>query len=551
MRQSDDKILMYGDADAIKEFVFETSSLPQIRGGSQLLLECENKIPSLAEKAGGEIIYCNGGGFLLEISKNFAEKLKQDIERVYLDTMLVSTVTIAYEQNVLPPLTHAPEDGWAARLRVALPEQVAQPDDDFDRRVSFLAARVREAKAQKREAPFFEALPFGQRCQACGKRMAVQAVPRPEPEDRTAVENIALCPVCFKRHEEGKLGKGQTRGKFNQDFQKYTSPKASQAPDLDHLVRSAHRNYLAFIYADGNDIGSLLLKVKNREEYEALSDALREGMKNALFGTLKKVCAKALVEEEYWPFEIVNVGGDDVTLLIQAGYAWEVAVKFLEYFEQEIEERLSKKLGYRPDGWPQRITASCSIAIAHANYPMRYLEKLAEGLLKEAKRRAKKEPNHPKSAMNFLWLPNPVTSETVRPLMARYQHNNDTNIELTARPYSLDQARQIMTLAEKASQWSRSQRHLWGEAVKQGMWVSLNTIYYNIAHRNDESRKCLTEFLGEVGQVTQANHPANMTPTLWQQDLDENVYRTALLDVLELAELRAIRPDVKEEEVEA
>jgi len=38
MAQSE-MVLLHGDVDAIKEYVFETSSLPQIRGGSQILIE--------------------------------------------------------------------------------------------------------------------------------------------------------------------------------------------------------------------------------------------------------------------------------------------------------------------------------------------------------------------------------------------------------------------------------------------------------------------------------------------------------------------------------
>ncbi|MDH7490605.1 MAG: hypothetical protein QHH80_14015 [Anaerolineae bacterium] len=62
-------LLLAGDVDAIKDFVFETSSLPQIRGGSDLLLKCEEEIRTgLQRRFNYEVIYCGGGSFLLEVS---------------------------------------------------------------------------------------------------------------------------------------------------------------------------------------------------------------------------------------------------------------------------------------------------------------------------------------------------------------------------------------------------------------------------------------------------------------------------------------------------
>jgi hypothetical protein len=541
MPQSDDKVLLHGDADAIKEFVFETSSLPQIRGGSQLLIECERKIQTLIKDLGGEKIYCGGGSFLFEVPKTQAETLKQEIESIYHETTLASTVTVVYEPNVPTSPLKAPEDGWAVRLWNTLPKQSFQPDGQFAQRISILAYYVRAAKTFRQNAPFFESLPFGQRCEVCGKRMAVHQEYRQEPGSRNIPgEPIALCPVCLKRHQEGVIGKAQTRGKFNESFQEYAAPKANQAPDLDHMIRD-RRNYLAFVYADGNDIGELLQKAKNREEYRALSQAFEKGTRNALFDTLREVCGSVLDETgRYWPFEIVNIGGDDVTLLIQAGYAWEVAVKFLIRFEEEMQRHLA--------GRSEKVTASCGIAIADANYPMRYLEQLATDLLQQAKKKAKAQPDKLQSVLDFLWLPNPITSEHAEPLLSRYKYEmNGELIELIARPYTLDQAKQIMEQAISASDWPRTQRHQWGAALERGLWVSLNTIHYNIARRKEEDRHQLVRLLNDVGAIIGADYPSSVARTMWQLDQD-GIARTALLDVLELAELRSMRPDVKTQE---
>ena len=551
MEQNEHRVLLHGDVDAIKEFVFETSSLPQIRGGSQLLLKCEDEVEKKVKELDGDKIYCSGGSFLFKVPAGKAKEAKDAIENIYLERTLTATVTVTFERGSLPPGPgNPPQDGWAKRLWDA--HQESHQSGDFARRVAFLSAQVRQAKAQKHSAPFLEAFPFGRRCEACGKRVALEEVPRYEPEEEEQIppEMIALCPVCLRRHRTGvKSKEHKVRGRFNERFSQKHQPAARQPPDLDHLVKSAHRKYVAFLYADGNDIGKLLQQVSSEQEFKALSEALEEGTRQTLFEALQQVCAQELQKGSgHWPFEIVNIGGDDVTLLIQAGYAWEVAVKFLEEFETRVQGLVQDKLGYWPDGWPEKITASCGIAIADVKHPVHYLEYLASDLLKKAKQEAKMDKENPQSAITFLWLPNPVAAEKAEPLMSYYRRGNE---RLTARPYTLKWARELTDLVQEASHWPRSLRYRWGEALEHGMWVSLNTVYYDIARRKKEKREQLNRFLSEVSKLAmqQTYHTAPPGP-LWQpyQTSKESGWRTAMLDVLELAELRAMRPDVREGE---
>lgn len=532
-----DFVLLAGDVDAIKEFVFETSSLPQVRGGSQILIECEESVSRYVQDQGGREIYCSGGRFLFEVPVERAEEIKTHIERIYLKETLIATVTVVYEDSPSLPVSKGPTDRWAGRLWQAA--QYIMLDGSFAHRLSALDSCLREAKYNKAQLPFYEAWPFGKRCESCGKRMAVCEMFRRAPGDRQHKERFKVCSVCQNKHNKGLKGQQATRGKFNQLFQEQFGPRALQAPDLDHLVETAQRKYLAFLYADGNDIGGLLAKVRIKDHYQVLSRALQEGTRRALFDALYSVCEKPLQQEGHWPFEIINVGGDDVMLLIQAGYAWEIAVEFLERFEREIRQRVQSEFQRWPQGWPEKITASCGIVIADVGYPMRYLELLVGGLLKRAKKVAK-EKSEPQGAVDFLWLPNPITGERVEPLTSYYQREGRS---LTARPYSLEQARRLVNLVQQASEWPRSQRYQWGEALEKDIWVSVNAIYYNIARHSVEQRKQLAQFLSDVGSLLSVN--GNEPGPLWKLD-EKNIWRTALLDVLELAELRGMRSDVPE-----
>jgi hypothetical protein len=533
-------ILLHGDADAIKEYVFETSSLPQIRGGSQLLVECEEEVKKQLQAFGGSEIYCSGGSFLFALPSDQAETAKRAVERVYLEKTGAATVTVVYEQNLPPDPPDAPPTGsWAQRLWQAYLVQDGNnktPPTPFARRVAFLAGQLREAKSQKGRSPFWEAPPFGLRCDLCGKRVAAEIWRSPEGEEKR------LCPVCWTRYKAGRGG-----GQFNERFKEWAEHQgltiAAQHPvDLDHLVQSARSHqYLAFLYADGNDIGGLLQRVSDEKELQGLSKILRSAAEEALFEALGKVCGQALSGAGYWPFEIVHIGGDDVTLLIQAGYAWEVAVEFLERFEQKLNQGLRDKLE-KLAGW--RITASAGITVADPKYPIRYLEKLAADVLKKAKKRAKENPHIPCSAVNFLWLPNPVAAESADPLLAYYEPRKD--VALTTRPYTLEQARSLVDLAEQATKMPRSLRHRWAEALEKGLFVSLNSVYYDIGRRKAEERQAFQGFLQDLGTLTSVQGIKEPPAPLWKYDTSAEKWRTALLDVLELAELRATRPDVEE-----
>jgi CRISPR-associated protein Cmr2 len=540
MSQNTSTILLHGDADAIKEYVFETSSLPQIRGGSQLLVECEEGVKKQLQVFGGSEIYCSGGSFLFALPSDQAEAAKRAVERVYLEKTGAATVTVVYEQNLPPdPPDISPTNSWAQRLWQASLVQDGDnktPPTPFARRVAFLAGQLREAKAQKGQAPFWEAPPFGLRCDLCGKRVAAEIWRSPEGEEKR------LCPVCWTRYKAGRGG-----GQFNERFKEWAEHQgltiAAQHPvDLDHLVQSARSHqYLAFLYADGNDIGGLFQRVSDEKELQGLSKILRSAAEEALFEALGTVCGQALRSADYWPFEIIHIGGDDVTLLIQAGYAWEVAVEFLERFEQKVNQGLRDRLE-RLTSW--KITASVGIAVADSKYPVRYLETLAADVLKKAKRRAKENPHTPCSAVNFLWLPNPVAAESADPLLAYYEPRKD--VALTTRPYTLEQARSLVALAEQATKMPRSLRYRWAEALEKGLFVSLNSVYYDIGRRKAEERQAFQGFLQDLGTLTSVQSTEEPPAPLWKYDISAGKWRTALLDVLELAELRATRPDVEE-----
>lgn len=537
---------LVGDVDSIKDFVLETSALPQIQGGSELLLDCESQIKARYKD---QVIYCGGGAFLLKVAAHEAPSIKNSLEQLYYESTLVASVTIAHEGE-LPPMASdwRPEglDGWAGRLLRATPPSGG---DSFAWRMVRLQARLREAKDERWHAPFYQALPFGQRCTRCGKRMA--AYERRELGER-------LCPVCYLRDEAGrgrrKIIHGvEVRGRFNQEFWsehgKNVPPGKRQAEDLDHLVEAAPRKYLAYLYADGNEIGRLLHGAQSTGHYEALSTALTQGTKAAVYQAIEGVCLRPLPHAQRWPFHILNVGGDDVVVLLQGGLAWEVAIRFLESFEREVT-RLAKntltKAGLAwPEGWPDPITASCAVVVADVKHPVRYLERRAGALIKEAKQVARETGM---SALTFLWLPTPVVSESGRPLVELSGDGEPRRI--LGRPYTLRQAQELQKAVHEIVRWPRSLRHRWQEALHRGVLYSTAIIAYDIARRGERVATAATiERLANLF-ATKGGATA-LSPPVWvavhDPDTGGDLWKTALFDALQLAELEAMRPGSQEE----
>lgn len=553
-------VLLAGDVDAIKEFVFETSFLPQIRGGSQLLIDCEKEIKEYVRGIkGGKTIYCEGGSFLVEMPFGEIEKAKCDIENIYLRKTHTVTVTQASEQEIFPHEKAAllnlegskQLDRFASRIFVAATQQEFKKDS-YGLRTLFLSGKVRERKLTKRNAPFWEALPFGDRCDCCGKRMASGVVPLKRSGEAEPREILKVCKVCQNKHDKGRSGEEGTRGKFNEAFSRFLECqdlkiRSKQPRDLDDLVKTAKRNYLAFIYADGNNIGDLLSHANSEEDYRAISNGLSEGTESSLFNALYSVCGPAIRKDGYWPFEIINVGGDDVTLLIQAGYAWEVAIQFLENFRKKVPACIKGKLSVNPMDW--QITASCGISIADKNYPIRFLQRLSESSLKRAKRKAKEDKDNIISAIDFLWLPNPIISENIESLSGHY-HRRDRS--LTARPYTLDDAISLHEIVKDALiQIPSTQRHIWGEALDRGINASQNVIFYNIARQSDENKRMSQELLlSKITSLITSRGNEQSKDSLWtfRKEGNKFYYCTALLDVMELTELISMRKDHGKEE---
>ncbi|MCS7224040.1 MAG: phosphohydrolase [Armatimonadetes bacterium] len=533
----DDPVCLFlGDVDSIKSFVYETNSLPEIRGASTLLTDVEECLRQLLKEH--YLLYCAGGGFLAIVKADQAESLKDQIENLYQTKTHLATITVVLSEPVRykdlnhgpivgeEGLSEGPKQGVAQDLLIShLPSPPAKPVKGFGEWLTFLVALLRREKRRKTIAPFIEALPFQQRCQSCGKRPASQ---------RDPVTADWLCSWCQIKRERGR----KQRTAFTENFAQWVKEEkgigeiGARPEDLDQLAGPEGK--IALLYADGNNMGDLLRWVSHPDDFQKVSSALINGTKDALFRGLFETFGPERLSESPLPFEIIAIGGDDLVVVTRASAGWLLALRVLQNFQNHPQIRQIIQILNLPGTVP--LTMSAGLVIADVKYPVRFLFDLATGLLRKAKSLAKQQPE---GTLCHLWLRDPVVSENPDDILQPLFHFQTEQIRysLTARPYTVKEGFSLLEQAKVLASFPSSQRRLIAESLPRGILFSVNTTLYQAARMGERSRE-LTDALNQLSQILTQRGGARKGVEFWVFD-PSGECQTALLDALELVELNA------------
>lgn len=534
-------VFLMADVDAIKSYVYETRALPEIRGGSEILQEIEEEIRGmfrgqLAEEC---LLYCGGGGFLAVLPASEAEKWASEIERLYPERTGIATVTVVtsspvgYEEIARGLSPHDTEsvmdltgEGVALDLLFSHFEAMVgerKKRKNFGELVAYLASKLQQKKREKYTAPFFATFPFQARCTSCGKRAG-------EREDLDEL----LCGICFTKREKGR----EQKRTFVEHFAAFLgekgipfSPEGFRYPkDLDDLTGG--KECLALFYADGNNMGDILQKAPSPAFFRHFSETIKKITREALFSAFVETFGpKVLCDSgRPLPFEIVALGGDDVVAIVPGSAGWALALHFLEAFE-EHEDRHRLQGEMEAIGITTHLSMSAGLAIADLKYPVGFLLDITEGLLKRAKRLARDTQG---STLCHFWLRSSVLVEGGEKLLATL-YECPKGIVLTARPYTLEDARKLTAIARHILDTgvAATQLRSFAEVLESGVPASLNFILYQVARMREEKKKKLIDALRELGTLA-----GGSGMFFWAKK--DGHWVTALLDVLELIEIGAL-----------
>lgn len=526
--------IILGDVDQVKSYVYETTRLPEIRGASEILNELnDKKLVEIFERNLSKecLIYNGGGSFLAVASSSIAEDLSNDIQRSYLTYTKTATIScvshpvgyLEFSRGLMPYADESIQElngigigKWLLESHFGQDRNKWIERKNFGEFVSNLSVELVRKKDRKECIPFFEALPVGKRCQSCGKRVATEKdkISPDEPEE-------FICEICKVKRDRGKGEKLRFLEEFYEwikDNKKLDLNFKKIPKHLDELVLSDGN--MAFIYADGNDIGSILAKAKSPAHYRHIADAFSTGVKDSLYAALFETLGeKKLRKFEKLPFEIIYVGGDDASLIMAAPFAFDFSVNFLDQFENNPHlVKLERELGFAEE---EKITISLGILICKSTYPIYFAEKIAEDLLKEAKKRSKEvkvKTKKSESTISYLYLTSPTATESADEIIEMI-YKNEKRV-LTLRPYTKSEIKFLLNKSKRIRElFPASQREALMKALSKGKFQSINFLFYQIARMKEEKRKEAQEILSEInskfgaeGGWTKTTNRKNATP---------------------------------------
>ena len=188
---------------------------------------------------------------------------------------------------------------------------------------------------------------------------------------------------------------------------------------------------IAVIHADGNSLGQVVAGLgKNISKF---SDELDEATKKSFYDAIKDIL------KDNNKYRLVVLGGDDMSVIMDADYAIEFTKEFLKNFEENTKNLTGVK---------NNLTACAGIAITNKKYPFYYAIELAENLCGVAKKssKSKNETNPPSSLMYYNLQSGNVDFEEIKENTLKI---ND--IDLLYGPYYVNESPKIddlLTLIE-------------------------------------------------------------------------------------------------------
>lgn len=359
------RYLLAAEADKIQDFVFRSSRLREVVGGSQLLTRfCDEAPELLLARCGGrseDVIINDAGSFrVLFDNREQAEAFGEELAELY----------------------HLATD---SSLTVAEPMEI---EGDFGMAAEKADECLRRAKRARNTWREQEHLPFAAFCDSCGTGLAASQVLDEEGE-----KPQYLCPACLRKRAEQSKGLGDFLNSFFEKVKKKGAGEldwpGNKADDPTQDVAAFDpQGYVAYLLADGNDMGRIFGRCRNEDQMRQLSEGLRDVMREALAAPTEMINDSNPLQdrEEIIPVLPLIMGGDDLFALIPAPWA----LDFAEVFCRTYEEKMSALMqGFKP--LEPRPTISAAVVICKSKYPYKIAYQVGSQRLKEAKELGKEK----------------------------------------------------------------------------------------------------------------------------------------------------------------
>jgi hypothetical protein len=434
-----DRYLVLFDADRIRDYVFASGRLREIRGASERVrqmtdpawLHDEYGTWTPNDPDGPGVIFAGGGaGAIVVESEELARDACELLERRFRQGTGGATLSAVHER-IDPNLNRIDAEA------------------DAQTRAARALARRKASRSRTQLVP-------GGLVRFCGSDRTLPAIgtsPIPHSSDQLPVSHATATRRIVNQTYKTSLQRQAYWKAFRAGLpaDDITAWVDAISPDQDmgSIGRQSDPDgYVALVYADGDRIGGTLRDIVRRHGFAgyqrfsaALDTAAHRATARALLRAYGARPPRKHGGETALPFDVITVGGDDILLLCTAGSGLQIACDLARFFGEEMTAALSD----RNDGLPgeQAVTASVGVVIAHDTMPVLTLERVGRELLKSAKQ------VRGGGGVDF----HVATASGIDRLAASRAREHQTGTpglpSLTRRPYELGSALDLLHHAER------------------------------------------------------------------------------------------------------
>ena len=344
------------------------------------------------------------------------------------------------------------------------------------------------------------------------------------------------------------------------------SREVQQARTLKEIGNGS-QGFVAYIYADGNNMGGYIQKIRTPEAYKKFSKDVSDATEQAVYIALAthlhpRRLENLPVESDskeregilVHPFEIIAIGGDDVLLIVPADKALEIAKTIGDEFEKILARQEDYRLSVNEQSAKSvechryvaetaqpskcRLSMSMGVLIAADNTPIYYAQNLTEQLLKSAKKKAK-ELNKP----DYKYTGGTVdllTLKSVTMISSNIQLFRETGLtkqkgatlKLYAAPYTLHELGGLVKTVQalQKSGFPRSQLYQIRSLLEQGKHTAiLNYRYFRVRLGAEEQKLLRTQF--EESWCQPRTNNGNLAPWMFQESSTYETIWRELVDI--------------------
>ncbi|MCM8901257.1 hypothetical protein KVG29_08485 [Caldicoprobacter algeriensis] len=343
--------LVLGSIYKIKKYFLENNRIKDIRGASTIIKYMNEELTRefLSQRYIEECaLYCGGGNVLMLLPGGQGSEACRQLEECFAKVSL--TAKVAFE--FIPCTINELFNNYSQKMRT-LHERMEErkktkvylinPDSDL-KEIVIDGKKIDFTHVERTNS-------LGEVCGLCNVRDAKYIVVTPEGR-------MPACPSCMRKNMVGK-----DKAIFYEEYQRVIgcSPKWDVASISD--LKDSH-GHVAVIYADGNNMGNVVMNISNPLQNMYFSRKVDYTTKRCVYSAIRKVMG------DNTRFEAIALGGDDVFIIVPGNVSLEVTSEIIKGFDQSFN---------------YEVTMSAGICIAKHNTPLQSMFQVAQAKLKSAK----------------------------------------------------------------------------------------------------------------------------------------------------------------------